>query len=151
VTSTCTASGWTRSSLIGLALLGAALTGCATAQGAPVPECGPDWEPVIVNGPDTITGPARTIAAECYRVTAENRIEVGVLMPPGPECYAVDLVEVIESDEAVSLEVRIGESRSPVAGACPDEELAWSVTVEFNGPIEGRRVLDASAPAGLDG
>jgi hypothetical protein len=140
-----------RSSLAGVMLLAAVLAACVSPQGAPVPECGPDWEPVIVDGPSTITGAARTISVECYRVTGENRIEVGVLMPPGPECYAVDLVDVVEDDEAISLEVRIGESRSPLIGACPEEELAWSVTVELNRAVDDRRVLDASVPTDLGG
>lgn len=122
------------------------LAGCVTPQGGAVSECGPDWEPVVLDGPSTITSPARTISIECYRVVREQRIEVGVLMPPGPECHAIDHVEIIENDEAVSLEVRIGRAASPLIGACPEEELPWGATVELNAPVAGRRVLDASVP-----
>lgn len=127
-----------------LAILALVAAGCVVPQGAPVDECAPAWEPDVAEAPGTITGPAQTIPISCYRVDAERRIEIGFAMPPGPECYAVDLVDVIEDAEAVSLELRIGPIRNPLGGACPDEEFVWSVPVELNRPIEGRRVLDAS-------
>jgi hypothetical protein len=129
------------------ALLVLLLAGCVSPHGAPIQECGPEWEPAIVDGPPGTTGFPFTVSIECYTVIAERRLQVGFFMPPGPECYAVGVVEVIEDGEAISLEVRVAESRSPLAGACPPEELAWSATVELNRPVEGRRVLDASVPS----
>lgn len=128
-----------------LAVLVVAGTACVSPHGAPVGPCGPEWDPVIVDGPHRPTELARSVAVECYRVVAERRIEVGFLMPPGPDCYALEAVEVIESDEAISLEVRIGRETAPL-GSCPDERLPWGATVELNGPAEGRQVLDASVP-----
>ena len=126
---------------LGLAtVLGAA---CVTPHGTPVEECGRAWEPVIVDGPTRPTELARTLPVECYRVVAERRIEAGFLMPPGPDCHALEVVEVIESDEAISLEVRVGRETAPL-GACPEESLPWGATVELNGPLAGRSVLDAS-------
>lgn len=118
------------------------LAGCATPQGTPVPECAGDWEPVFQATPRAMTDRPRSIPVECYRVTGRSRIEVGFVMPPGPECFAVESVEVIESPEAVSLELRVGGIIDPL-GACPEQELPWSVLVELNSPIEGREVLDA--------
>lgn len=123
------------------------LAGCATPTGGPVEVCGPDWEPVIVDGPPGTTGFPETVPIECYLPIAERRIQVGFSMPPGPTCYAIDVVEVVENAEAVSLEVRVAESRSPLAGACPPDELPWAATVELNQPVADRRILDASRPA----
>lgn len=144
--STCTASAAPlRRATAGVALL-LALAACVTPRGAEVPECDPSWEPMVVAGASHVTGAVETISIECYRVIAEQRLEVGVLMPPGPECYAVNAVEVIEDDDAISLEVRIGTIRNPLGGACPPDASSWGIPVELNGRAEGRRVLDASRP-----
>lgn len=132
---------------IGALFIALLLAGCVTPEGAPVPECGPDWEPEIVDGPPGTTGFPESVPIECYLPIAEHRIQVGFFMPPGPTCYAIDAVEVIEDDEAFSLLVRVAEARSPFGGACPPEELAWGATVELNRPVAGRRVLDASVPS----
>ncbi|HSK93451.1 MAG TPA: hypothetical protein VLA76_05270 [Candidatus Angelobacter sp.] len=124
------------------------LVGCITPFGGPVVECGEDWQPTTVEGGTVVTGNLETLPIECYRVTGERRLEVGILMPPGPDCYAVDYVEVIEDGEAVSLEVRIGTVANPLGGACPPESFSWGVPVELNGPVEGRRILDASNVGG---
>lgn len=126
-----------------IVLIGALLSGCAEPIGGPVDECGPDWEPIVLDGPRRPIHLPQTVAVECYRVVAEQRIEIGFFMPPGPDCYALDLVEVIESDEAISLEIRVGRESRPL-GACAPEPMSWGATVELNAPAEGRRVLDAS-------
>jgi hypothetical protein len=118
------------------------LAGCATPQGTPVPTCGDDFEAVLQGDPRAMTNQPQSIAVECYRIIGNARIEVGFLMPAGPQCFEVESVEVSESSEAVSLELRVGGVSDPF-GACPEEELPWSVLVELNGPIEGREVLDA--------
>ncbi|MBW3612885.1 MAG: hypothetical protein KY392_03375 [Chloroflexi bacterium] len=120
------------------------LSACVAPAGAPVPECDRSWEPVVVDGGGVVTGNLDTIAIDCYQVTGERRLQVGVTMPPGPECYAVDFVEVIEDDEAISLEVRIGTINNPLGGVCPPEAFAWGVLVELNEPVADRRVLDAA-------
>lgn len=129
--------------LIAILLLGAALAGCAEPVGGAVDECGPDWEPIVLDAPARPTELAQTVPVECYVVVAEQRLEIGFFMPPGPDCYALELVEVIEDDEAISLEVRVGRETRPL-GACPPEPMPWGATVELNGPAEGRRVLDAT-------
>lgn len=121
------------------------LVGCASPQGTPVPLCADDFEPVLQAKPRAMTDRPQSIPIECYRITGNARIEVGFIMPPGPQCFAVDTVEVVESPDAVSLELRVGGIIDPL-GACPLEELPWSVLVELNSPIEGREVLDAVGP-----
>lgn len=125
-----------------LAALVLLLSGCAAPQGTPVPMCASDFEPVFQATPRAMTDRPESIAIDCYRVTGDARIEVGFTMPPGPDCFAVESVEVIESPQAVSLELRVGGIIDPL-GACPEQELPWSVLVELNSPIEGREVLDA--------
>lgn len=120
----------------------AILAGCVTPQGSPVPPCGEEFEAVLQGDPRAMTNQPQSIPVECYRIIGNARIEVGFLMPPGPQCYEVESVEVVESTDAVSLELRVGGVSDPL-GACPEEELPWSVLVELNGPIEGRQVLDA--------
>ena len=121
------------------------LAGCATPQGTPVPLCGDDFEAVLQGDPRAMTSQPQSIPVECYRIIGNARIEVGFFMPAGPQCFEVESVEVSESSEAVSLELRVGGVSDPL-GACPEEELPWSVLVELNGPIEGREVLDAVGP-----
>ena len=121
------------------------LAGCVTPQGTPVPMCASDFEPVFQATPRAMTDRPQSIPVECYRITGNARIEVGFVMPPGPQCYDVESVEVVESPDAVSLELRVGGIIDPL-GACPEQELLWSVLVELNGPIEGRQVLDAIGP-----
>jgi len=129
-----------------LAALAFALAGCVTPQGTPVPLCADDFEPVFQATPRAMTDRPESIPVECYRVTGNSRIEVGFIMPPGPQCFAVESVEVVESSDAVSLELRVGGIIDPL-GACPERELPWSVLVELNGSVEGRQVLDAIGPA----
>jgi hypothetical protein len=121
------------------------LAGCATPQGTPVPLCASDFEPVFEATPRAMTDRPESIPVECYRVTGNARIEVGFIMPPGPDCFAVESVEVVESPDAVSLELRVGGIIDPL-GACPVQEVLWSVLVELNGPIQGREVLDVIGP-----
>ncbi len=123
------------------------LAGCATPRGTPVPLCGDDFEAVLQGDPRAMTNQPQSIPVECYRIIGNARIEVGFLMPPGPQCFEVESVEVSESSEAVSLELRVGGVSDPL-GACPEEELPWSVLVELNGPIEGREVLDVIGSSG---
>ena len=129
-----------------LALLILALAACASPQGTPVPVCSSDFEPVFSATPRAMTDRPDSIPVECYRITGNARIEVGFLMPPGPDCFAVESVEVVESADAVSLELRVGGIIDPL-GACPEQALLWSVLVELNTPIEGREVLDAVGAA----
>lgn len=130
-----------------LAALVLMLAGCITPQGTPVPECGPDFAPVLEGAPRAMTDRPESIPIECYRVTGNARIEVGFFMPPGPQCYAVESVEVTESADAVSLELRVGGIVDRL-GACPEEALLWSVLVVLNNPIGDREVLDAIGSAG---
>ena len=130
-----------------LAVLLLALAACASPQGTPVPMCPSAFEPVFQATPRAMTDRPESIPVECYRITGNARIEVGFVMPPGPQCFAVESVEVVESPDAVSLELRVGGIIDPL-GACPEQELLWSVLVELNTPIEGREVLDAVGPGG---
>lgn len=122
------------------------LAACAEPQGTPVPMCASDFEPVFEATPRAMTDRPRSIPVECYRPTGPAMIEVGFVMPPGPECFAVESVEVTEGGDAVALELRVGGIIDPL-GACPEEELVWSVLVVLNEPLEGRQVLDAIGPA----
>lgn len=124
-----------------------ALAGCVAPQGTPVPECGADFAPVLEGTPRAMTDRPESIPIECYRVTGDARIEVGFRMPPGPQCYQVESVEVTESGDAVSLELRVGGIIDRL-GACPEEELLWSVLVVLNDPVGDREVLDVIGSAG---
>lgn len=128
-------------------VLALGLAGCMSPQGTPVPPCAGDFEPVFQATPRAMTDRPESIPVECYRITGNARIEVGFVMPRGPQCFAVESVEVVESADAVSVELRVGGIIDPL-GACPEQELLWSVLVELNAPIEGREVLDAVGAAG---
>ena len=121
------------------------LAGCATPEGRPIEVCGDDWEPLISADPQAMTNQPQTIPIECYEVTGTSRLELGFLMPPGPDCFNVDLVEVIEGSEAVSLELRVGGVADRL-GACPPEPIPWSVLVELNAPVADRQILDVAPP-----
>jgi len=121
------------------------LAGCASPEGTPLEVCGDDWEPLLAADQQAMTDRPQTIPIECYSVTGSSRLELGFLMPPGPDCFGVELVEVIESSEAVSLELRVGGVADRL-GACPPEAIPWSVLVELNAPVGDRQILDVAPP-----
>jgi hypothetical protein len=129
--------------IILVAALVVSLAGCATPQGTPIEVCDEDWEPLFAADPRAMTDRPETIPIECYTVTGSSRLELGFLMPPGPDCFGVELVEVIESSDAVSLELRVGGVADRL-GACPPDPLPWSVLVELNGPVGDRAILDVA-------
>lgn len=128
-----------------LAILLFLLAGCATPEGTPIEACDDNWEPLIAADPQAMTDRPQTIPIECYAVTGSSRLELGFLMPPGPDCFGVELVEVIESSDAVSLELRVG-GVADRFGACPPEEIPWSVLVELNAVVGDRQILDVAPP-----
>ena len=130
-----------------LAVLTTFLTGCAVPVGGAIGQCEPDLEPVGVAVPEAGVRGAETISVECYRVVRDSRIEVLFTMPPGPSCYGVSIVDAVESAEAISIELRVGELVNPLGGACPETESLWAVPVELNGSIGDRQVLDRSQAA----
>ena len=122
------------------------LAGCAApVVGTPIELCDDRWEALLAADPQAMTNQPQTIPIECYTVTGTSRLELGFLMPAGPDCFGVELVEVIESSEAVSLELRVGGVADRL-GACPREEIPWSVLVELNAPVGDRQILDVAPP-----
>ena len=135
-----------RRAVLAIAMLAMLGVGCAMPVGGRIEECDPALEPAGVAVPELGVQAAEMIALECYRIVRDSRLEVVFTMPPGPACHGVSIVDAIESSDAISIELRVGEVVNPLGGACPEAEMPWAVQVELNQAIGDRRVLDRSQP-----
>ncbi len=148
VTATKIASGTAASArAVTFAVLAALVTGCAVPVGGAIAACEAGREPVGVAVPEPGVQTAETISLECFRIVRDSRIEILFMMPPGPACHGVSMVDAVESGDAISVELRVGELVNPLGGACPETETLWAVQVELNRPIGDRHVLDRSRPS----
>ena len=122
------------------------LAACATPSGSPADTCDGTWRGVdsVITTPGD--GAAEPLAITCIREVDERRIRVGFSMPPGPSCYVLDAVQVVESSDAVSVRLMIRPDEDPASGACPDEAARVTTEVDLQSPVADRELLDASAP-----
>jgi hypothetical protein len=121
-----------------------ALTACATPSGARVFECDPNFElrnPHIVQPSD---GEEQAVPIECMRQVERRRIRIGFTMPPGPDCYVLSRVEVVESEDAASVTLFVARSDDPTAGSCPPEPRRAGTEIDLQAPVGRRTLLDGS-------
>ena len=121
------------------------LAGCATPVGAPVPECDASWRVVdslILEGESG--GEPMTVPIDCIRRAALRRIRVGFTMPPGPDCFTLRSIEVVESGDAVSVSLVVARRDDPFAVACPEQGQRAATEIELQAPVEERALLDGS-------
>jgi len=121
------------------------LAGCTAPTGAPVEvECDASWRFIESHVVAEINGERTTVPIECIRRAGERRVRIGFMKPPGPSCYGLTGIEVVESGEAVSITLVVARSDDPQAGACPDEAVRASTEIELQAPVADRLLLDGS-------
>jgi hypothetical protein len=126
------------------ALVALLLAACATPVGAAVPECDGSWrevESVIVT---PATGGTRLVSIECIRRIDRNRVRIGFEMPPGPTCFSLADVDVVEAAGAVSFTLTVAADDDPTAGACPEQPTRSATEVDLQAPVADRALLDGS-------
>lgn len=134
-----------------LIALAVAMTACATPRGAEPDACDASWrsrDPQIVQpgGADE-----RPVAIDCMRAMDRRRLRIGFTLPPGPDCYQLADVEVVESADAVSVTLLVSRRDDPSAGACAEEPQRVRTEIDLQAPVADRRLLDGSRAAGPSG
>lgn len=123
------------------------LAACAAPTGNEVEVCDGTWrevESVIVTPVDERAEP---VPIECMRRVDERRVRIGFLMPPGPSCYRLSAIEVVEGAEAVSITLFASLDDNPAAGACPEEEVRTATEIDLQAAVDDRVLLDGAAAA----
>ena len=112
------------------------LAACAMPNGVAVEECNTSWRGIDALIATGATADQQTIPISCMRTVDEKRISIGFEMPPGPDCYELASIGLVESADAVSVTLnRLGHRRHRrilLAGAGP-------VRHRGRPPVAGRR------------
>jgi hypothetical protein len=132
-----------RSALV-LALL---LAACATPAGRSVGDCDASWRDVesVVVRPGSGGTKTETVPIDCMRRVDQKRVRIGFSMPPGPACYTLSGVDVVEAADAVSIALWVTAIADPAAGACPQETTRTATEIDLEAPVADRSLLDGSA------
>ena len=128
-----------RAALAGLLLLAA----CAMPTGVAVEECNTSWrgiDPLIATGASADQQP---IPISCMRTVDEKRISIGFEMPPGPNCYELASIDLVESADAVSVSLFVSVI-DDIGGSCSPEPVRYVTEVDLQSPVAGRTLLDGS-------
>jgi hypothetical protein len=120
------------------------LAACVAPSGSPAETCDGTWRGIdsVVAIPDDAE--AQPVPATCIRQVGDKRIRIGFSMPPGPTCYLLDAVEVVESADAVSVRLMVRTDDDPASGACADRPGRVATEVDLQAPVADRRLLDGS-------
>lgn len=126
------------------ALVALLLAACATPTGAAVPDCDGSWREVesVIVAPSARE--ARVVSIECMRRIDQNRVRIGFEMPPGPTCFTLAAVDVVEASDAVSFTISVAPDDDPTAGACPEQATRHATEVDLQAPVADRQLLDGS-------
>ena len=122
------------------------LAACAVPSGSPAETCDATWRGVDSVVATAGGGDTQFLPVSCIREVDEKRIRIGFAMPPGPTCYVIDAVQVVESADAVSVRLMVRPDDDPASGACPDEPGRITTEVDLQAPVADRQLLDAALP-----
>ena len=65
-------------------------------------------------------------------------------MPPGPDCYRLSAIEVVEGADAVSITLFASPDDNPAAGGCPEEEVRTATEIDLQAAVDERVMLDGA-------
>ena len=119
------------------------LAACAMPNGVAVEECNTSWrgiDPLIATG---AAADQQTIPISCIRTVDEKRISIGFEMPPGPDCYEISSIGLVESADAVSVTLNVS-GTDDIGGACSPEPVRFVTEVDLQAPVGDRTLLDGS-------
>jgi hypothetical protein len=118
------------------------LAACAFPTGAAVDECNTSWRGVEAQIITAARDDGQEIPIACMRRVDERRISIGFEMPPGPDCYELSAIDLVESADAVAVTLSVAPVNA--GGACPDEAVRAVTEVDLQAPVGERVLLDGS-------
>jgi hypothetical protein len=125
------------------ALLVLLLAACARPSGVAVEECNTSWrglEARIAIGADDDQMP---VPIACIGPVDEQRIAIGFLMPPGPDCFELAAISLAESSDAVAVTLFVSPTAN-VEDSCPTVGERVVTEVDLQAPVGDRALLDGS-------
>ncbi len=128
-----------RAGIAGLLFLAA----CAAPSGDAVEECNTSWQGIDALIATGTTSDQQPIPITCMGPVDEKRISIGFEMPPGPDCYELASIGLVESADSVAVTLFVSVI-DDVGGSCSPEPARAVTEVDLQAPVEGRTLLDGS-------
>ena len=128
-----------RAAIAGLLLLAA----CAMPNGIAVEDCNTSWRGIDTLIATGASADQKPIPISCMRTVDEKRISIGFEMPPGPDCYELSSIELVESADAVSVSLFVSVI-DDIGGSCSPEPVRYVTEVDLQSPVADRTLLDGS-------
>ena len=128
-----------RAAIAGLLLLAA----CAMPTGVAVEECNTSWRGIDTLIATGTSADQQPIPISCMRTIDEKRISIGFEMPPGPDCYELASIGLVESADAVSVTLNVA-GIDDIGGSCSPEPVRFVTEVDLQSPVGDRTLLDGS-------
>jgi hypothetical protein len=125
------------------ALVTLLLAACTTPTGVAVEECNTSWRGLDARIATGAAGERQPVPIACMWPVDERRISIGFEMPPGPDCYELAAIELVESADAVSVTL-VASLMDNVGGSCPSEPVRAVTEVDLQAPVGDRTLLDGS-------
>ena len=128
-----------RAAIAGLLLLAA----CAMPNGIAVEDCNTSWRGIDTLIATGASADQQPIPISCMRAVDEKRISIGFEMPPGPDCYELASIDLVESADAVSVSLFVSVI-DDIGGSCSTEPVRYVTEVDLQSPVADRTLLDGS-------
>ena len=119
------------------------LAACAMPSGDAVEECNTSWRGIDALIATGATEDQQPIPIACMRPVDEKRISIGFELPPGPDCYQLASVELVESADAVAVTILVSVI-DDIGGSCSPEPVRSVTEVDLQSPVGERALLDGS-------
>jgi hypothetical protein len=119
------------------------LAACAMPTGVAVEECNTSWRGINALIATGKTADQQMIPIACMRPVDEKRISIGLEMPPGPDCYELASIELVESADAVAVTLFVSVI-DDIGGSCSSEPVRSTTEVDLQAPVGDRSLLDGS-------
>jgi hypothetical protein len=126
-----------RTALAALLLLAA----CAMPTGIAVEECNTSWQGVDTMIAGGATDDQQPVPISCIRAVDEKRISIGFELPPGPDCYELAAIRLVESADAVAVTL-FAAVIDDIGGSCPPDPVRSVTEVDLQAPVGDRTLLD---------
>jgi hypothetical protein len=119
------------------------LAACTTPSGDAVEECNTSWQGINALIATGATADQQPLPITCMQPVDDKRISIGFEMPPGPDCYELASIGLVESADAVAVTLFVSVI-DDIGGSCSPEPVRAVTEVDLQAPLEGRTLLDGS-------
>jgi hypothetical protein len=120
-----------------------ALAACAMPTGVAVEECNTSWRGIDTLIATGATADQQPVPISCMRTVDEKRISIGFELPPGPDCYELASIGLVESADAVSVTLFVSVI-DDIGGSCSPEPIRSVTEVDLQAAVGDRALLDGS-------